>query len=280
MQHYVSEHGSGVPIVFIHGFAGNSRTWLPQVRVFQKKFRVILYDLRGHGRTGGSDLRHYDHSLYADDLAEILKARGIKSAHICSLSMGAIVAQSFAERYPEMVRTLTLAGGFYRLPWYFRAVIRVLNRSLTKILPPSVIVAIGSHVLMPRPREKVARKAFIKASRDLAPREFEKIASFLINSNAKDICKRLIVPTHLITGDQDYWFLNQVKRMKEWMQDARLHLLKGCAHVVSIERFAEFNDLYMDIIERFENVEAFERFGLPDALVDPMESNLKAPAIS
>jgi len=255
MKLFVSEHGSGVPIVFIHGFAGNSRTWLPQVRVFQKKFRVLLFDLRGHGRTGGSSDAVYNAELYADDLANMLRERNIPSAHICSLSMGALVAQAFANRYPEMVRTLTLAGGFYTMPWYFKATMTILNRTLTRVLPPSWIVAIGSHVLMPRTREKVARKAFIKASRDIAPREFEKIVSFISKADVSDICKKICVPTHLITGDKDLWFLSQVKRMKDWVKGAQLHLLKGCAHVVTIERFAEFNALYLEIIERFEQAQ-------------------------
>jgi len=253
MKHFVSEHGSGVPIVFIHGFAGNSRTWLPQVRVFQKKFRVMLYDLRGHGRTGGSEIDRYTAELYADDLAQVLDERGIESAHICSLSMGAIVAQAFAAKYLEKVRTLTLAGGFYTIPWYFKAVMNVLNRTLTKVLPPRIIVAIGSHVLMPRPREKVGRKAFIKASRDLRPREFEKIISFLTSADARTLCQSLRVPTHLISGDADYWFIKQVQRMKGWIGGAKIHLLKGCAHVVTIERFAEFNALYLNIVEQFEH---------------------------
>jgi pimeloyl-ACP methyl ester carboxylesterase len=220
--------------------------------VFQKKFRVLLYDLRGHGRTGSSVETIYDADLYADDLANMLRDRGITSAHICSLSMGALVAQAFANRYPEMVRTLTLAGGFYTMPWYFKAVMRILNYTLTRILPPNWIVAIGSHVLMPRPREKIARRAFIKASRDIAPREFEKIVSFISKANASEICKKISVPTHLISGDKDLWFIHQVKRMTDWIKDAQLHLLKGCAHVVTIERFADFNALYLEIIERFE----------------------------
>ncbi|ARU61881.1 hypothetical protein CBW65_13195 [Tumebacillus avium] len=252
MQHYVSEHGTGVPVIFIHGFAGNSRTWLPQVRMFQKKFRVLLYDLRGHGKTGGSKVESYDAELYADDLAAMMKSKGITSAHICSLSMGALVAQAFAGKYPEMVRTLTLAGGFYRLPWYFRAVISPLNRTLTRILPPSMIVRIGSKVLMPRRREQVGRQAFIKASQDLCPREFEKIISFLTQADGGSLCRKLNVQTHLISGDADYWFVGQVKKMKEWIHGAKIHLLQGCAHVVTIERFAEFNTLYLEILERFE----------------------------
>jgi 3-oxoadipate enol-lactonase len=256
MKHYVSEYGSGIPIVFIHGFAGNSRTWLPQVRVFQKKFRVLIYDMRGHGRTGGSLLPRYDTDLYADDLACVLKEKGIQSAHICSLSMGALVAQAFADRYPEMVRTLTLAGGFYRLPWYFRAVITPLNRTLTKILPPSMIVRIGSKVLMPRPREQAGRHAFIKASRELTPREFEKIITFLTTADVSSLCRRLTVPTFLISGDHDFWFLRQVKRMKEWIRGAQVHWLQGAAHVVTIERFSEFNALYLRILETFEQQHA------------------------
>jgi len=252
MRHYVKELGSGVPILFIHGFAGNSRTWLPQMRVFQKKFRVLIYDMRGHGRTGGSPLNQYDAALYADDLAQMMKEKGIESAHICSLSMGALVAQSFAERYPEMVRTLTLAGGFYRLPWYFRAVVAPLNRTLTKVLPPHVIVAIGSHVLMPRRREREGRKAFIRAARELCPHEFEKIISFLLKADVSRICPKLKVPTFLISGDADYWFRKQVARMKQWIRGAQVHWMKGAAHVVTIERFAEFNELYLSIVEKFE----------------------------
>ena len=77
---------------------------------FSSKFRVLRYDLRGHGKTGASELDRYTMVTYADDLVSLMDALNVDSAIVCGLSWGGGIAQTFAVRYPERVKGLVLAG--------------------------------------------------------------------------------------------------------------------------------------------------------------------------
>jgi pimeloyl-ACP methyl ester carboxylesterase len=110
LNHYYEQSGEGPSLVFIHGAFGDMRLWDPQWEHFSSKYRVLRYDLRGHGKTGVSDLDRYTMITYADDLASIMGALKIDSAIVCGLSWGGGIAQTFAVRYPERVKGLVLAG--------------------------------------------------------------------------------------------------------------------------------------------------------------------------
>lgn len=109
-SHYYEQSGEGPCLVLIHGAFGDARFWDPQWKHFLAKRRVVRYDLRGHGRTGGSDLGRYSMATYADDLASLMNGLGIESAVVCGLSWGGGIAQVFAVRYPERLTGLVLAG--------------------------------------------------------------------------------------------------------------------------------------------------------------------------
>ena len=79
-DHYYEQAGEGSSLVFIHGAFADARIWDPQWRYFSSKYPVLRYDLRGHGRTGPSDLDRYSIETYADDLAYLLNALRIESS--------------------------------------------------------------------------------------------------------------------------------------------------------------------------------------------------------
>jgi pimeloyl-ACP methyl ester carboxylesterase len=110
LDHYYELSGEGLPLVFIHGAFVDARIWNPQWRHFSTHCRVLRYDLRGHGRTGGSELQHYSMDTYASDLESLLDGLGIDSAVICGLSWGGGIAQVFAVNFPQRVKGLVLAG--------------------------------------------------------------------------------------------------------------------------------------------------------------------------
>ena len=117
---YYEETGAGDPLVLICGIAAELQVWRFQVPELSKYFRVICYDNRGAGRTSAPD-EPYTIAQMADDLAAVLDALQVKSAHLLGWSMGGFIAQTFALRYPDRVRKLVLltagahADGFVRL---------------------------------------------------------------------------------------------------------------------------------------------------------------------
>ena len=105
---YYDTQGAGYPLVLIRGLGSNADHWYPQIHSFSACFRVMFYDNRGIGRSDKPD-NPYTISMMAEDTAGLMDAVGIPKAHIMGLSMGGMVAQEFALRFPDKVHGLVLA---------------------------------------------------------------------------------------------------------------------------------------------------------------------------
>jgi 3-oxoadipate enol-lactonase len=105
---YYEITGKGTPIVFLHGFTCDHRNWDPQVKYFSKKYKVITYDARGHGRSSMPDTIPYS---YAEDLAALLGYLKIEKAVVVGHSMGGAPALFYTLDHPEKVLALVLAEG-------------------------------------------------------------------------------------------------------------------------------------------------------------------------
>jgi len=107
---YVRESGKpdGVPVVLLHGFPFDRSLWDPQVAALEGEFRVVAYDARAHGRSGGAG-EPFAFEDFVDDLHGVLDALAIGKAVLVGLSMGGYVALRFAEREPARVRALVLS---------------------------------------------------------------------------------------------------------------------------------------------------------------------------
>jgi pimeloyl-ACP methyl ester carboxylesterase len=103
---HVEEHGDGEPLLLILGLGQGSWAWRSQVPAFAERFRTIVFDTRGTGRSP-VPAEPYGVAEIAEDAAEILAGR---AAHVVGFSMGGYVALTLALEHPELVRSLVLAG--------------------------------------------------------------------------------------------------------------------------------------------------------------------------
>ncbi|HEX5415235.1 MAG TPA: alpha/beta fold hydrolase [Chloroflexota bacterium] len=101
--------GNGPPVILIHALGLSLLQWEPQLQPLASAYTVIVYDVRGHGATD-APAGPYSMEDFADDLQGLMDALGVGSAHIVGLSMGGMIAQEFALRCPERVRSLVLAN--------------------------------------------------------------------------------------------------------------------------------------------------------------------------
>lgn len=100
----------GTPLVLTHGFAGPLDDWLPEVMPLAGKRWLVLYDVRGHGRTTApADPKEYSLPLFAADLAGLLAALGIRRAHVGGISMGGMITAQFAVDYPAFCASVILS---------------------------------------------------------------------------------------------------------------------------------------------------------------------------
>jgi pimeloyl-ACP methyl ester carboxylesterase len=99
----------GIPVVLIHGFTNNARNWTPLLPYLDPRFRLIIVDARGHGRSSRPECC-YTRLDMAYDVKLLLDQLHVSSAHIVGHSMGSIITQMFAETWPERTRRVVLIG--------------------------------------------------------------------------------------------------------------------------------------------------------------------------
>ena len=105
---YYETHGTGSPLVLLHGGLGSGEMFGPVVPALAERYQVILPDLQGHGRTADID-RPLDVRLMADDIAALIDHLGLDSPDVVGWSLGGGVALHTAVKYPAKVRRLVSA---------------------------------------------------------------------------------------------------------------------------------------------------------------------------
>jgi pimeloyl-ACP methyl ester carboxylesterase len=98
---------SGPAVVLIHGYTDNARDWVPMLPYLSKQYRLILVDIRGHGQSGKPECC-YSRLDFAYDIKLLLDALGVRKADIVGHSLGSIIAQTFAEYWPERTAHVVL----------------------------------------------------------------------------------------------------------------------------------------------------------------------------
>ncbi|MBD3189140.1 MAG: alpha/beta fold hydrolase [Candidatus Heimdallarchaeota archaeon] len=95
---YYELKGQGKPLIFINGGFISSSMWKPQVDFFSRNYQVILYDVRGHGKTGASEEKNYSVELFAEDLLHLIRKLGVTPPILCGLSLGGDDWASFCHK--------------------------------------------------------------------------------------------------------------------------------------------------------------------------------------
>src|SRR5580692_4930825 len=144
---YYEEAGTGTPVVFVHEFAGDYRTWEPQMRAFSRQHRCVTYSQRGYPPSDvPSEPARYGQDIARDDVVALMDALAIKKAHVVGHSMGAYTALHVGIKHPQRCMSVTAAGcGWGSLPDpVARANMRKLAAETAKMFTEKGMVAAAS----------------------------------------------------------------------------------------------------------------------------------------
>ncbi len=255
VQLYYEEAGSGFPIVFVHEFSHDLRSWEPQLRYFSRRYRCIAFNARGYPPSDvpASPLQ-YSQVIAADDIANVMRDRGIRKAHIVGCSMGGYATLHFGLRHARMARSLTVIGAGYGSDADKRAQFlrdtEVLARRFEELGTPEAITVyqIGPARVQLQNKDPRAFREFCEA---FSGHSALGSANTLRGVQArrptiyslKRGLSRMRVPTHIISGDEDNNCLEPGIFIKRVCRAARLTVVPGTGHAVNVEEPDTFNRL-------------------------------------
>lgn len=237
--HYqVSGPDTAPPLLLIMGLALSSRAWDTLPARLATRFRVIVFDNRGTGRSGRSGWAFRMRDL-ADDAAAVLDALAIPRAHVFGVSMGGMVAQELALRHPARVDRLalgaTFAGWLHSRKPGLRTQLDLLLLNLGRVTEKRVAEVLVSpewHAQHPRG----AIEWIVRADATTLRFALAQIAAVARHATARRL-GTIRAPTLVITGDQDRLMPPRNSEvLARLIPGAKLVLLKGAGHAFPLER--------------------------------------------
>ncbi|MGC4377301.1 alpha/beta hydrolase [Fictibacillus sp. Mic-4] len=235
---YYEEMGAGLPVVFIHP-PGMSHVVFKYQRSLAQEFRVITYDIRGHGGSSWEDSASLSIPILASDLLGLLDHLTINRAVICGYSAGGSIAQEFALRYPERTEALVLSGGFPEV----NTTILSKQFQLGMIMAekcPNVLGKLLSWTHKNNQNDREALYAYDMKCNRIAWRMYYH-ASYRYNCTEQ--LKTIQVPTLLFYGDRSFYMHPYYHVYKKHVPAHLLHavIVPKSLHQIPIRKYDYFN---------------------------------------
>jgi pimeloyl-ACP methyl ester carboxylesterase len=240
--------GTGTPVLLTHGFGSTRQSWEGQHRALADRYRIISWDVRGHGETiSPDDAAGYSIDLSVADMRALLELLGVEQAVIGGLSLGGYLSLAFYHAHPEMVRALVVvsSGPGYRNPdararWNERAQRRAADLDSQGL---EALDGGSPDMLRSRRRHRSAHR-LAHAARGILAQEDARVI---------DMLPDIKVPTLVVLGDQDEPFAAPSHYMAAKIPGARLEVIEGAGHAANLDRPEAFNRVlraFLDALPR------------------------------
>jgi pimeloyl-ACP methyl ester carboxylesterase len=255
---YYEEAGAGVPVVFVHEFAGNHRSWEAQMRFFSRCHRCIAYAARGYPPSDvPKDVASYSQARAASDIAAVMDGAGIERAHVVGLSMGAFATLHLGLDHPGRALSLVIAGIGYGAEKQHEAEFRANAEAAARGFETQ-----GSRRFAEIYGSSAARVQF--EAKD--PRGWREMVDWLGEHDPQGAAntmrgvqaqrpslydleprlERLALPTLIIVGDEDDQTLHPGIFLKRTISASGLMVLPKTGHTINLEEPAAFNQAVAD----------------------------------
>jgi pimeloyl-ACP methyl ester carboxylesterase len=261
---FYEETGAGTPIVFVHEFAGDHRSWEPQVRHFARRYRCIAYNARGYPPSDvPEDVERYSQARARDDILAVLDALGLERAHIVGLSMGAFATLHFGMAHGARALSLTAAGGAYGSHPAQYAKFQADSRANAEFIRREGMAKFAATYGHGPTRVQLQNKdprGFAEYARQLAEHSALGSANTMAGYQGRrpslydlaDDLKRIGTPTLLMLGDEEEPALEANLFLKRSIATAGLAVLPCSGHAINLEEPALFNRLLEDFLHQVE----------------------------
>ncbi|WP_108663522.1 alpha/beta fold hydrolase [Acuticoccus kandeliae] len=261
---HVETAGEGTPIVFVHEFGGDHRSWEAQMRHFSRRHRVVTYAARGYPPSEvPSDVAKYSQARATADIIAVMDHCGIDKAHIVGLSMGGFATVHFGLTYPDRALSLTVAGAGYGAEKEFETYFRGISEEVARQFE-----AMGAEAFSKIYGMAASRIPFLVKD----PRGHAEFVEMLGQHSAEgsantmrgvqmhrpslydleDGLRKMAVPTLIISGDEDDHCLQPALFLKRVIPASGVLVLPKTGHTINLEEPDLFNRAVADFIAQVE----------------------------
>jgi len=261
---YYEETGRGAPVVFVHEFAGDYRSWEPQMRHFGQRYRAIAFNARGYPPSEVPDSPEmYSQARAADDIAAVIDALNISQAHIVGLSMGGFSALHFGFRHPGRARSLAVCGCGYGAEPGELEKFRAEGAATVAFIRENGMAAFAQRYAYGPTRVQFENKdprGFAAFVRELAEHDAVGAVNTQLGVQRErpslwdltEEMKALAAPTLILTGDEDWPCLLPGVLMKHHIAGAGLAVMANCGHGINLEDPDGFNRIVGDFLAQVD----------------------------
>ncbi|MDZ7605161.1 MAG: alpha/beta fold hydrolase [Cyclobacteriaceae bacterium] len=256
MNLYHNTIGEGEPLVILHGLFGSSDNWVSIARKFAKNYRVILVDLRNHGRSPHH--QDWNYELMADDVDVMLQTLGLTEVHLLGHSMGGKTAMTFAAANPDTVMKLIVAD---IAPRHYPVHHRTILDALTAIHLEKLKSRNEAEEILDRYISDESTKHFLLKNlyRDHRHTFAWRFNLPVINENIEVVgeatypAEPVQIPTLFIRGvNSDYITDEDIMDIRQYFTNARVETLGNAGHWLHAEQPDAFVGTVMSFLDDTE----------------------------
>lgn len=269
---YYEEAGSGQAVIFVHEFAGDWRSWEPQMRFFSRYFRCITYSARGYLPSSvPADPSRYSQARARDDVIAVLDHLNIESAHVVGLSMGGFAALHIGIAYPERARSIVIAGCGYGAEPDKKQQFGDECEAVAQLFDGDPAQASRKYTIGPT-RVQYQNKdprGWAEFAQQMGEHSAQGSANTLRGVQKErpslwelvDDMRRITIPALIVSGDEDEPCLEPSLMMKRSIPSAGLVVFPRAGHTNNLEDPEPFNRALLDFFTMVET----GRWNLRDA---------------
>lgn len=247
---YYEIHGQDVPLVLLHGFAGTAESWKPQIPALSARYRLILYDARGHWRSESpKEAEAYSHDIAVEDLRALLDHVEAGPTIVGGLSMGGVIALAFYAKYQARVRALILCdtGPGFRNPER-REAWRRSREEVAALLEREGMTAfaLSHHAAL----DYYTSREIMLQHDPVGQAHVNRNILVIPDTRLIDLLPRVTVPTLVLVGAEDTDFRAAADYMAQKIPGAELVVLDRAGHGANVDQPEAFNRAILDFLDR------------------------------
>lgn len=257
---YYEIHGEGFPLILAYGLGGSTKDWAGQIEILSRRYKLILWDPRGHGRSESpSTPEEYSLDISARDLLELLNHLEIQKAYLGGLSMGAGIALRHTIVNPERVAALLLIDSQSASEVPVSGDMRAMRERTITLAETVGMTAVADFLISNNPN--------LQSQADAGPAQREQLRIGYLSCNptgyagsvralldppiAPERIATVRCPTMVLVGDQDpskepAWFTHKLITGSEYV------MIKDAGHLSNKDKPVEFNRAVLKFLDQVD----------------------------